>query len=97
MLHVAFVTSARSLKNWLRIGGKVINQIETAFIEQNQQVAGIAENLANYHVYYGDANLINTEMERYRAVTAADVLRVANQYLVKENRVVLYYLPQASN
>jgi predicted Zn-dependent peptidase len=76
---------------------KVINQIETSFIEQNQQVAGIAENLANYHVYYGDANLINTEMERYRAVTAADVLRVANQYLVKENRVVLYYLPQASN
>lgn len=76
---------------------KVINQIETSFIEQNQQVAGIAENLANYHVYYGDANLINTEMERYRAVTAADILRVANQYLVKENRVVLYYLPQASN
>ncbi len=55
---------------------------------------GIAENLANYHMYFGDANLINTELENYMAVTREDIKRVANEYMVKDNRVVLYYLPK---
>jgi predicted Zn-dependent peptidase len=59
-------------------------------------VAGIAENLANYHVYYGDANLINTEIERFRTVTPADIQRVAQTYLKPENRVVLHYLPKSA-
>lgn len=74
---------------------KLRNQIETAFVSNNAQVAGIAENLANYHMYFGDANLINTEIERYRKVTREDIKRVANEYFTKENRVVLYYLPKA--
>jgi predicted Zn-dependent peptidase len=57
-------------------------------------VAGIAEALANYHMYFGDANLANTELERYLKVTREDILRVAKQYLVNNNRVVLYYLPK---
>jgi predicted Zn-dependent peptidase len=57
-------------------------------------MAGIAENLANYHVYYGDANLINTEIEKYRKVTRQDIQRVAQKYLNKENRVALYYVPK---
>ena len=44
---------------------KVLNQIESDFVSSNARVAGIAESLANYHVYFGDANLINTEIERY--------------------------------
>lgn len=75
---------------------KVKNQIENDFISENSSVAGIAENLANYHVYYGDANLINTEIERYNKVTREDLKRVANKYLVKENRVVLHYLPKSA-
>lgn len=73
---------------------KIRNQVESDFISQNSTVVGVAENLANYHVYYGDANLINTEIERYMKVTKDDIKRVANEYLVKENRVVLYYLPK---
>lgn len=75
---------------------KVKNQIENDFISGNSTVAGIAENLANYHVYFGDANLINNEIERYNKVTREDLKRVANKYLVKENRVVVQYLPKAS-
>ncbi len=74
---------------------KVKNQIETNFVNQNAGVAGIAESLANYKMYLGDANLINTELERYNKVTKEDLRRVANKYLTKENRVVLYYLPKA--
>jgi hypothetical protein len=36
---------------------KCKNQIEKDFVNQNQRVLGIVENLANYHVYYGNANL----------------------------------------
>jgi predicted Zn-dependent peptidase len=73
---------------------KVKNQLENDFISRNATVAGIAESLANYHVYYGDANLINNEIDRYMKVTREDLKRVAKQYLTKENRVVLYYLPK---
>jgi predicted Zn-dependent peptidase len=75
---------------------KVRNQIESNFIRQNASVAGIAESLANYEVYFGDANLINTEIERFRKVTRDDLRNVAKKYLVDTNRVVLYYLPKTS-
>lgn len=74
---------------------KIKNQIENRFVSRNSSVAGIAESLANYHVYFGDANLINTEIERYMDVTREDIKEVANKYLNKENRVVLYYLPKS--
>jgi zinc protease len=73
---------------------KVKNQIESEFVRSNSSMEGIAESLANYEVYFGDANLINTELERYNKVTRQDVMNVAKKYLVKENRVVLYYVPK---
>lgn len=76
---------------------KLRNQIETDFVNSNARVAGIAESLANYYMYFGDANLINTEIERYRQVTREDIRRVANEYFTKDNRVVLYYLPKSAN
>jgi len=73
---------------------KVKNQIENDFITGNSTVVGIAESLADYHVYFGDANLINTEIDRYMNVSREDLMEVANKYLTEENRVVLYYLPK---
>ncbi len=74
---------------------KLKNQIENDMISQNSKVEGIAESLANYFVYYGDANLINTEIDRYMKVTREDIKRVANEYFRKDNRVVLHYLPKS--
>ena len=73
---------------------KVNNQIETEFVTANSSVAGIAESLANYHMYFGDAELINTEVDRYLAVTPADIQRVAKTYYTPEQRVTLYFLQQ---
>ena len=75
---------------------KCRNQIEKDFVSQNQRVLGIVENLANYHVYYGNTNLINTELERYMKLTTADLQAAAKKYFTKTNRLVLYYLPESS-
>ncbi len=73
---------------------KLRNQMENDFITSNSTVAGIAESLANYKMYFGDTNLINTEISRYMKVTREDIRRVAKKYFTKDNRVVLHYLPK---
>ncbi len=75
---------------------KVKNQITTDFVTKNATMAGIAETLANYQVYFGDANLINTEINRYNKVTREDLMKVAKKYLNKDNRVTLYYVPKGT-
>jgi predicted Zn-dependent peptidase len=74
---------------------KLKNQVEDEFISKNASAQGRSEALANYYVYFKDANLVNTEIERYNKVTPDDLKRAANNYLTKENRVVLYYLPKS--
>lgn len=58
-------------------------------VEQLGTVLGKAGFLARGMLYYNDANRINTELNRIVAVTAADVVRVAQKYLVKANRAVV--------
>lgn len=73
---------------------KLQNQVENDFISANDNVAGIAESLAQYEMYYGDASLINNELDRYRKVTREDIKAAANKYFNKNARVVLYWLPE---
>src|SRR5690625_6068217 len=42
---------------------KLQNKFESDFIQDNTSMLSIAESLANYHTYYGDAHLINTTIE----------------------------------
>ena len=74
---------------------KLQNQAENDFVSQNQKDIGVATNLATYYTFQGDANLINTELDRYKKVTKEDIKRVANKYLTKENRLVVHYLPKS--
>lgn len=75
---------------------KLQNQMENNFISSNSTVQGVAESLADYYVYFGDANLINSEIDRYMNVTKEDLMNVAKKYLTKDNRVNLYYLPKSA-
>ena len=73
---------------------KLKNQRESQFVNSNTTIARRATNLASYHLLYGDANLINTELERYMEVTREDIRRVAQKYFREDNRVVLLWLPK---
>jgi predicted Zn-dependent peptidase len=75
---------------------KLRNQIESNFINSNSTVAGIAESLANYEMYYGNADLINKELDRFMSVTREDIRNAAKKFFSKDNRVVLHYLPMAA-
>ncbi len=73
---------------------KLRNQVESNFVTGNARIAGIAESLANYHMYYDNTNLINTELDRFLAVTKEDIRSAAQKYYNVNNRVVLHYLPK---
>ena len=73
---------------------KIRNQYENQFISSNSSVAGIAENLADNHVYNGGAKKINTELQKYLAVSREDIQRVAKKYLTQDARIILHYLPK---
>ncbi len=75
---------------------KIKNQRETEFVEKNSTVQGKAMQLADYHLFFGDANLINTEIAKFLDVTREDIRRVALEYLKNENRTVLYYVPKTN-
>ncbi|MFC6996337.1 M16 family metallopeptidase [Rufibacter roseus] len=75
---------------------KLRNKIETDYINGLATLEGRTEKLASYHTLYGNTNLINTELDKFLAVTKEDIMRVANQYLTKESRSVLHYLPKAA-
>ncbi len=75
---------------------KLRNQIEADFVSSKANTRGIAETLALNEMYFGNANLINTEIDRYLDVSREDLREAARNYFVPENRVVLYYLPKGN-
>lgn len=100
VLEAAMDEEVEKLRNELiteREYQKILNQKESQFVSQNASMAGIAENLATYHMFYGDAQLVNQILEKYRAVSRADIQRVAKEYLNPNQRVVLYYLPKPAD
>ena len=65
------------------------------YINGLQSSLGRANSIGQYAVYYGDPNLINTRIDKVSAVTKEDVQRVANKYLVPNNRTVVITVPKA--
>jgi zinc protease len=73
---------------------KLRNQFENDIVSKNTTIAERANNLATKYTYFNDASLVNSELEKYLAVTKEDIKNVASKYFIPENRVVLYYLPK---
>ncbi|QIK16395.1 insulinase family protein [Blattabacterium sp. DPU] len=73
------------------------NYFEKKFISENYSMSGITANLSHYYLYYHNANLINTDIDKYKKITIEDIKKVANKYLNKNNRVRLYNVPDKNN
>ena len=69
------------------------NATEASFLNRLEQVGDKANQLNSYYYFVGSPDFFQQDLARYRAVTAADIQRVARQYL-GGHRVVLSVVPQ---
>ena len=79
---------------------KLQNIFDNQFVNANANVEGIAENLATYHMLYGDVKLINSQIDLYHSITREEIREVAKKYLNPNQRLILDYVPskeQAQN
>ncbi|MEO6333581.1 MAG: pitrilysin family protein [Pyrinomonadaceae bacterium] len=67
------------------------NESQTVF--GLQTVLGKGSQLGNYTAYLGKPGYFQADLDRYAAVTPADIQRVANTYLTS-NRLVMSYMPR---
>jgi len=74
---------------------RVVNQLDAGMIRSLGSNLGIAFQIALGQLYYGDFHANFRSFERIRKVTAADVQRVANEYLTASNRTVAYRVQTA--
>jgi len=70
---------------------KVQNKSESIMVFSELNLLDKAMNLAYYELL-GDADLLNTEIDRYLAVTAEQIQQAAQQIFMKEQCSILYYL-----
>ncbi len=75
---------------------KVRNQILGAFYRQLKTIAGKANLLGQYDIYFGGYEKLFDFDQRIAAVTAEDVQRVAAKYLTERNRTVAILMPTKS-
>lgn len=70
---------------------KARNQIETSLAGRYTSVLDKAMALGMAMTFTDDPDSVNTDIDRYMAVTPEDILRVAQTYLAPENRVIITY------
>ena len=73
---------------------KVKNKTESTMIFSEMSLLDKAMNLA-YNELLGDADIINQEIDKYLAVTAADIKAQANNLFRKDNSSTLIYLAES--
>ncbi|HVF44953.1 MAG TPA: pitrilysin family protein, partial [Pyrinomonadaceae bacterium] len=70
---------------------KAVNQLVANVLRERETNDGKAFALARAAVLLGDAGLVNRDIDKLQAVTAADVQRVMKKYFTDTNRVVITY------
>jgi zinc protease len=69
---------------------KVKNKTESAIVFEDMSVMNRANSLAIYELL-GDAGMMNTELDKYRSVTAEDILSTSHEIFDDRNSNTLYY------
>ncbi len=73
---------------------RIMTQRETNFYNGLTSVFNKAAAIARYNEFANDPHLITTEIERYRAVTKEDIMRVFNQYIDGKHSVATSFVPK---
>ena len=74
---------------------KAKNQLAANHARQLKTIAGRANALGRYEVFYGDYSKLFSAGKELEAVTAADIQRVAGKYFGDKNRTVATLLPES--
>lgn len=69
---------------------KIKNKTESAIVFEDMSVLNRANSLAIYELL-GDVNMMNTELEKYHAVTAEDILTTSREIFDIRNSNTMYY------
>jgi zinc protease len=75
---------------------RAVALIQADYVMTLQAAGERADRLSMFATYFGDPQLINAQVDRYRAVTVADVNRFIRERLGENNRASLLYVPRAT-
>jgi zinc protease len=73
---------------------RAVTLIVTDLVTALQLAGDRADKMSQYATYFGDASLINAQVDRYRAVTADEVNAFARERLGPDNRASLVFVPR---
>jgi zinc protease len=73
---------------------RVVNQLESAFINQIESSGRKADQLNEYYYYAGNPDYFNENLQRYKAISTNDISAIARKYLIDNGRVVMSIVPQ---
>jgi Asp-tRNA(Asn)/Glu-tRNA(Gln) amidotransferase B subunit len=72
---------------------KVINKTESVIAFEDMSIMSRASSIALYELM-GDANLMNTELNKYREITPEELQQYSNTILRESNSNTIYYHAQ---
>jgi predicted Zn-dependent peptidase len=72
---------------------RAIALIATELMKALESASERADRMSMFATYFGDPSLINTQVSKYRSVTAGRVNEFARRHLAAENCVKLLYVP----
>jgi predicted Zn-dependent peptidase len=69
---------------------KIKNQVQAHFIRQQRSNQGLASLLSFHQCLFGSCRHLFDYVDKINAVTADDIMRVARNYLIRQNRTVAW-------
>jgi predicted Zn-dependent peptidase len=73
---------------------RAVALVETDFVRALQAAGERADRLSMFATYFGDPELVNEQLDLYRAVTVERVNEFARRRLGRDNRASLLYVPR---
>jgi len=73
---------------------RAVALVQTEFVAAMQSAGDRADRLSLFATYFGNPELVNEQVQRYEAVTAADVNGFVRERLGEDNRASLLFVPR---